>query len=121
MFNEQDPTEEREKIIEILDIEHDVLVEMLRFLYCNEIPKIEEMALDLIVAADKYNIRDLVNECASNFTLSSINEQNCERIKTIGEQLKLGNLIGLHKVYMLTTLNQEFFEKTFDRLFSKKI
>lgn len=58
--------ETQEGIIEITDIDHNVLEELIRYLYCDEIPEINEMALDLMMAGDKYQIKDLVDSCAKH-------------------------------------------------------
>jgi speckle-type POZ protein len=80
--------EAEEKIIEIIDIEHDVLVKMLRYLYWGEISNIKEMALDLLVAADKYNIQDLVDKCLV-YLMSNINLENHGQILIIADKLNL--------------------------------
>ena len=81
MLNNLDSKEvkkEEEGVITILDIDHDVLVEMIRYLYSDEIPKIEEMALKLLIAGHKYDIPGLVDECgdhlAENVSIKSFAE-----------------------------------------------
>ena len=39
--------------VEILDVDHEVMEEMLRFIYTGEAPNLEKMADDLLAAADK--------------------------------------------------------------------
>ena len=52
--------ESESSVVKIDDIEHDVLKEMLKYIYTN---KIEKYALELLVAADKYGMEDLKAEC----------------------------------------------------------
>ena len=39
--------------VEILDVDHEVMEEMLRFIYTGEAPNLDKMADDLLAAADK--------------------------------------------------------------------
>ncbi|XP_037891345.1 protein roadkill-like [Glossina fuscipes] len=56
----------------ITDIDHEVLNEMLRFMYIGKAPNLYEMTHGLLVAADKYALEDLKGMCenALNVTLS---------------------------------------------------
>lgn len=78
MMNVHKMKESREEVIHIEDFDYDLVKEMIRYLYCDEIPKIKEMALDLLVAGDKYNIQGLVDDCTDhlmqNFTLENFAE-----------------------------------------------
>lgn len=47
----------------IYDIDHDVLKELLHFVYTNEAPNLDKMAKDLFVAADKYDLQQLKKMC----------------------------------------------------------
>jgi hypothetical protein len=55
-------------IIEINDIRHEVMYELVRYLYCDKIPKIAELAPDLMMAADKYDVPSLKEKCAVHLT-----------------------------------------------------
>jgi speckle-type POZ protein len=88
MLNKHDTKEAQQKVIEVTDIDHDVLFEMIRFLYCDEAPMIKEMALDLLVAADKYNVQGLINECVM-FLLQNVNTENYSQILVTADQLRI--------------------------------
>lgn len=47
----------------IEDIDADVFVEFLHFVYTGEAPRIDDMAAALLVAADKYDVSDLKDLC----------------------------------------------------------
>lgn len=47
--------------VEILDVDHEVMREMLRFIYTGKAPNLERMADDLLAAADKVHFLYLVN------------------------------------------------------------
>jgi speckle-type POZ protein len=73
-------------VIRIEDINHDVLVEMCRFLYYDEIPKIQTLALELLVAADKYMVSDLAVKCCQ-YLMVNITTENFLNILTTAYQL----------------------------------
>jgi speckle-type POZ protein len=91
MLNKHNLREARTKTIEITDIDRDVLVETIRFLYYDEAPLIEEMALDLLVAADKYNIQALHNKCV-NFLWQNVDMENFSQILVIADRLSIESL-----------------------------
>ncbi|KAG5671289.1 hypothetical protein PVAND_001494 [Polypedilum vanderplanki] len=81
------PTKEAQSgIIVIKDFDYDVIAEMCRFLYYDEIPKIQTLALPLMIAADKYMIDDLANKC-ENFLLKNITIENFHDVLVIADQL----------------------------------
>jgi len=42
--------------VEITDVDRDVMLEMLRFIYTGKAPSLDKMAADLLAAADKVRI-----------------------------------------------------------------
>uniref|UniRef100_A0A1A9UH61 BTB domain-containing protein n=1 Tax=Glossina austeni TaxID=7395 RepID=A0A1A9UH61_GLOAU len=50
--------------VAINDIDPEVILEMLRFIYTGEAPNLDKMADDLLAAADKYALNDLKLMCA---------------------------------------------------------
>lgn len=50
---EHEMEERKQNRVTISDVEHDVLKEMLRFIYTGKSPNLEKMADDLLAAADK--------------------------------------------------------------------
>ena len=53
----------KRQVIEINDLSDNAVEEMLRFIYTNEVENINQVAQDLLEAADKYNIRELKKLC----------------------------------------------------------
>ena len=45
--------------MDIPDVDHEVVQEMLRFVYTGEAPNLDKMADDLLAAADKYALERL--------------------------------------------------------------
>ena len=56
--------------IEIKDIDSDVLKEMLVYIYTNQVPKMDEMANDLLYVTDKYQLDHLKALCELHLTCS---------------------------------------------------
>lgn len=69
-------TENHNNTVVIVDISYKVLKEMLRFIYTGEVYQIKDVAEELIIAADKYCIKDLKLECeevlSRNITLDNV-------------------------------------------------
>lgn len=53
---EHEMEERKQNRVGISDVDHDVLKEMLRFIYTGKAPNLEKMADDLLAAADKVRI-----------------------------------------------------------------
>ena len=63
---EADMKEKHQKVVEINDMTPATVGILLKYLYCRELREIHEnaqMAVDLLRAADKYNIKDLQQTC----------------------------------------------------------
>ena len=53
---EHEMEERKQNRVAITDVDHEVLKEMLRFIYTGKAPNLEKMADDLLAAADKVSI-----------------------------------------------------------------
>ncbi|XP_076309247.1 protein roadkill-like isoform X3 [Tachypleus tridentatus] len=60
---EHEMEEKKQNRVYITDMDHEVLREMLRFIYTGKSPSLEKMADDLLAAADKYAIERLKVMC----------------------------------------------------------
>ncbi|KAG5681558.1 putative RCC1 and BTB domain-containing protein 2 [Polypedilum vanderplanki] len=78
-------------IIELKDIKHEVIVEMCRYLYYDEIPKIKILALPLLVAAGKYSIDDLAEKC-EKYLMTNITFENYYDVLTTAYELQKEDL-----------------------------
>jgi speckle-type POZ protein len=83
--------EAQSAVIKIKDFSHEVIVEMCRFLYCDEVPKMESLALELMVAADKYIIEDLAAKC-EKFLMKNITIENFHDVLVTANQLSKDKL-----------------------------
>jgi hypothetical protein len=91
MLNSHDTKEAREGVIKITDINHDVLTEMIRYMYYDDIPKLKEMALDLLVAGNKYDLPGLVAE-TENYLIRNISIANFASILVTADKSNINGL-----------------------------
>jgi hypothetical protein len=64
MLDHPDTNEAKTGVLSIEDVEFGVLKEMMHFIYSGRCsPEVNEMASDLLIAADKYRLEDLKNHC----------------------------------------------------------
>jgi speckle-type POZ protein len=91
MLNRNECKESRDKIIHIKDIEYEVIYEMIRFLYYDEIPRMKEMAVKLMIAADKYDVPKLVSEC-ENYLLNNVGMENFSEVLVASHALNVPQL-----------------------------
>ncbi|XP_075149560.1 speckle-type POZ protein B-like [Haematobia irritans] len=63
MFEHESLDESKSNRVEIIDFEPDVIQEMLIFIYSNKSQRIDDMAVDLLPAADKYALHRLKTMC----------------------------------------------------------
>jgi speckle-type POZ protein len=54
---EHEKEERKHNCLEIIDVDHEVLREMLRFIYTGKAANLEKVADDLLCAADKVSMR----------------------------------------------------------------
>lgn len=85
--------ENQENIVAIDDFKHDVVAEMLRFIYTGYAPKLPEMSEDLLAAADKYAIERLKQMCGGYLS------DNLS-VRTAPGVLKLTDLYNMPKLKM---------------------
>lgn len=80
--------ENQENSVAIADFKHDVVAEMLRFIYTGYAPKLPEICEDLLAAADKYAIERLKKMCGGYLS-------NNLSVKTAHSILKLADLYNM--------------------------
>ena len=101
MFD-HDFLENKTNVVDIPDIEYAILQEMLRYIYTNRVKNFENLAGELLLASDKYQIDDLKEKCAEvlceNITIENAidtlhlaDKFNVDRLKD-----KVINFIKLH-------------------------
>jgi len=77
--------------VEILDVDHEVMEEMLRFIYTGEAPNLDKMADDLLAAADKVCISVLVIDVlvSLSITILVVCARNTEITSTVLKMTRL--------------------------------
>ncbi|RWS09974.1 protein roadkill-like protein [Dinothrombium tinctorium] len=90
---QHDTKERREKEIKIPDFNEEVVNEMLRFVYTDEVSeeKMDEIACELAVAADKYDIPLLKFYC-EKYIAMNINEDKCASLLLFSDQNNCASL-----------------------------
>ena len=78
MFH-HDCKESRSLVVEVEDVPVEVFQQVLQFLYTGTAKEMQTFAMDLLVAADKYQIESLKKECASSL-LKALAVKNAVRI-----------------------------------------
>ncbi|XP_002735147.1 speckle-type POZ protein-like [Saccoglossus kowalevskii] len=75
---EHEMEEKKLNRVEITDVDHEVLREMLRFIYTGKAPNLEKMADDLLSAADKYALERLKVMCEEALCTNLSVENVCD-------------------------------------------
>ena len=80
-----------QKEIEINDTDSDVFQELLRFIYSGEIKNMNDIVYELLVAADKYIIKELLTKC-EQYLYSNLNVDNVINIISLADNYNAINL-----------------------------
>ncbi|CAO1433815.1 unnamed protein product [Diamesa hyperborea] len=89
--------------VEINDIESNTFEKLLIFIYCGKIPEdLDSYAMDLFVAADKYEVTELKNEC-EKYIFENVSKDNAMDV------FNLSNLYSCN--YDLKPLSFEIIKK----------
>ena len=82
-------TNMREKInneIQVDDIKPEVMAELLEFIYIGTASNLDKFAVDLFIAADKYQINSLKDHCEKKI-INSLGVENCFSLLIMGDML----------------------------------
>lgn len=85
MFS-NDMEEAQTNIVKIKDFSFETINQMLRYVYCKKISKLDKIAHDLIYAADKYQIDELKTICSDSLIMN-LSADNVLQSLIIAEQL----------------------------------
>ena len=79
-------TEKMTGIVHVPDIEPDVFKELLCYIYTGEVlsNRMEEVAIGLLAAADKYLLEKLKKACGDHF-VNKISPENCAKLLSLEE------------------------------------
>jgi len=75
---EHEMEERKQNRVEITDVDHSVMSEMLRFIYTGKVANLDRMADDLLAAADKYALERLKVMCEEALCTSLTVDNVCE-------------------------------------------
>ncbi|KAJ8680748.1 hypothetical protein QAD02_016535 [Eretmocerus hayati] len=89
---EHDTIESKENIIKIDDIEKDVMIELMRFIYTGQVCNMERIVEELLVAADKYAIDDLKVKC-SKYLCRVLSYENVLRLMSFANHYNVHDLL----------------------------
>jgi hypothetical protein len=81
-----DMQEASNNIVEIKDFDSKVLTELLRFVYSSTVYDLDDIAFDLILAAEKYQIAQLKKICADHI-FSKMTTENAFHVLVLFDQL----------------------------------
>jgi speckle-type POZ protein len=70
-----DMKEAKQGFVEVPDFDSKTMRELLRFMYCSEVENLDEMANDLIFAAEKYEVQQLKELCIDHI-ISKLTREN---------------------------------------------
>lgn len=70
MLTKLDLKETKECSVKISDFDSKTLKELLRFIYCNQVEGLNEIAIDLFFAAEKYNLELLKQLCVKSMIMT---------------------------------------------------
>lgn len=94
----------QKQVIEITDIDYNVFIELLRFVYTRTMRDIKEMAKRLFVAADKYGLNDLKNLCADAL-VKEISKSNAIEYLSLADRYGLQSLRSKALDYIATNVD----------------
>ena len=91
MLQSEDFTEQKTNILKIYDLEPPVVKEMLRFLYTGRVEKMDELAVGLLMAADKYMIDLLKTQCQAAL-IQTVTVDNCCQFLALADSYSASQL-----------------------------
>jgi speckle-type POZ protein len=107
---EHEMEERKQNRVEITDVDHNVMAEMLRFIYTGKASNLDKMADELLAAADKYALERLKVMCEEALCTSLTVDNVCEILVLAdlhsAEQLKTHamDFINSHPTDVMDTL-----------------
>lgn len=81
-----DTKEAKENLMIIGDFNSEIILELLRYVYCRKVENFDEIALDLIRAADKYLLDDLKEFCVKGL-VRQLTSDNILKMLTICDKI----------------------------------
>ncbi|XP_031786436.1 speckle-type POZ protein-like [Nasonia vitripennis] len=95
---EAEMLEKQDSSVEIEDIRYDVLLEMIRFIYVGKVKNMDDLAGELLAAADKYALEKLMVMCEDTM---------CKNLN-VDNVIEYVVLADVHRMYVLKKKSIEF-------------
>lgn len=83
--------EKQNSEVQVNDVRHEVMKEMIRFMYTDKAEKLDSIAGELLIAADRYDLPDLKKMCLKSLE-SNVNLNNFANSLHVSEKLKIKSL-----------------------------
>ena len=122
MFQSDVFTEQKTNILKIYDLEPPVVKEMLRFMYTGRVEKMDELAIGLLMAADKYLIDQLKTQCQAALT-ETVTVENCCQLLALADSYSASQLktvatrfVIQHPAEVSTTVGWKVLKQTHSHL-----
>ncbi|XP_008217320.1 speckle-type POZ protein B-like [Nasonia vitripennis] len=114
---EHEMLEKRKNVVEISDVEPEVMAEVLRFIYADKVNNIEKLAVDLLIAADKYQLEALRLMC-EEVLVKKLNIDNVvEILKIVDLYASCSRLRGALLKFLTANRQKVADVKNFDKIF----
>ncbi|XP_054720622.1 speckle-type POZ protein B-like [Uloborus diversus] len=82
---EHDMQENRQHTVDLVDMEPDTVKDMLRYIYCGKVRQLSpKAALNLYIAADRYDLQELVLHCRK-IILSTLSVDNLCEVSAVAD------------------------------------
>lgn len=107
MFKHQMEESQRNRVI-ITDVDYDILEKMLTYIYTGRLQNIKEIARELLVAADKYDVGDLKAKC-EEVLCSTLTIENAEDLLIFADKHSAKRL-KVRCVYFISTREAVMFK-----------
>ncbi|XP_044020628.1 speckle-type POZ protein B-like [Aphidius gifuensis] len=115
MFNHDEVKENTENKVIVEDIDEDVFEQLLYYMYTGEVKNIQDMPMDLLIAADKYQLDHLKNQCEETL-LSSIDTEKAAEFFVFAEKNNAENLKHGTIKFIKSHLQKSMTSKTFTKM-----
>ncbi|OXU30766.1 hypothetical protein TSAR_013232 [Trichomalopsis sarcophagae] len=114
---EHEMLEKRKNVVAISDVEPEVMAEVLRFIYADKVNNIKELAVDLLIAADKYQLEALRLMC-EEVLVKKLNIDNVvEILKIVDLYASCSRLRGALLKFLTANRKKVADLKNFDKIF----
>ncbi|XP_044008691.1 speckle-type POZ protein B-like [Aphidius gifuensis] len=115
MFTHKETKENTENEIIIEDIDEDVFEKLLYYIYTGEVKNIQEMTMDLFIAADKYQLDYLKNQCEKAL-VSSIDIEKAAELYVFADKNNAKDLKHETLMFIKSHLQEVLASETFRKL-----